>query len=268
MAGQAWGELCASLRGRQEAYNIQLERRRDETALKLRMLTGSKELAEVWEDFDADGTLYAVVADRSADKVGFAIGRNARTPDTEFYDHTTFATRQAYWGAALAASLREALGDGWAKGLPKSLASHLSVHDQEAAWDHRDIARDLLRDEGDKSPMLLGIMRAFLPWGEVVAPLLLWQHRDRLEAPCPVPEGLFVGQDIRRPCLITGNLNLHSICKQLGSEGRLVAATIREPERPNIIHTGFGLGPRSGDHGARTAAITAAVLLSCGPPRL
>ena len=55
VAGQAWEHLCASLPGGRAAYYIPPERRLDATALELRMLTGSRELAEVWEDLGANG---------------------------------------------------------------------------------------------------------------------------------------------------------------------------------------------------------------------
>ena len=103
--------------------------------------------------------------------------------------------------------------------------------------------------------------------GEVVGPLILWQHGDRLETPWTEHDSLAGSHAIRSPCLITGSRNLRAVCQWLGEDGRLVAATIRDPDRCSTIHTGCGLGPRTVEQGGILAAITAAGLMSCGPPR-
>ena len=88
-------------------------------------------------------TLCMVVTTRNGPLIGFAIGHFAGTPDSTCY------TREAYWGAAVAASLRAPPSNPLPPGAPEpiciqaALASHLPPLDLAVERGRADILRPL-----------------------------------------------------------------------------------------------------------------------------
>ena len=140
--------------------------------------TGSRPLGEVWEDLGLDCTFCVVVTMCDSQHIGFEIGRCANTPEPAEYARSTYFTREAFWGAAVAASLREAHDNPLPHGAlacKQPLPAVLLALDLSASQGRPDIMRPLRRPTGFNTPLLLGFIRARLPWGEAVGPLILWQ---------------------------------------------------------------------------------------------
>lgn len=88
------------------------------------MLTGTWKLLEIWDALGTDFTLFTVVTVGDDPCIGFALGRHAGAWGA------ACCTREAYWGAAAAASQRRALHGPRPPGAPEHLCIQLALADR------------------------------------------------------------------------------------------------------------------------------------------